>query len=363
MDKKYIFCPNEKCKYFRVPGRDNIEVKQTQGKCQKIDLMRCKECGALFSERKGTVYFGIHFADDVFDEVMMLLMTRASIKDIERITRVNEKTIQRWERKAAGYLKEIHEKLVRELKITECQIDELWTFVLMKRKTVQRKGRVGEGNIGDQWIFMALDPVDKLLIHWKIGKRDLETAKEFIRELKGKLASSPLFTTDEWPAYEEAFLSNFSEEVPLEPRKGRGRPRVKPIIKPDKDLKLAQTHKYREKGRVVKVSEEIIFGDEKEIEEIIQKSPVSNRINTSFIERGNGTFRAKVSRIVRQSYSFSKNKEMHESHITIYAVYYNLIWKHSRLKKTAAWLSGLVDRAYTFRELFQLRDPEFIWGH
>ncbi len=63
-------------------------------------------------------------------------------------------------------------------------------------------------------------------------------------------------------------------------------------------------HKYREQGRVVKVSEEIIFGDEKGIEEIIKKSTVSNRINTSFIERINGTFRAKVLRIVRQSYSF-----------------------------------------------------------
>jgi len=266
-------------------------------------------------------------------------MARASIKDIQRITGVNEKTVQRQERKAAGYLKEIHEKLVRELKITECQIDELWTFVLMKRKTARRKGRVADGDIGDQWIFMALDPVGKLLIHWKIGKRDLGTAKEFIRELKGKLASLPLFTTDERPAYEEAFLSNSSEEVPPEHRKGRGRPRVKPIKKPDKELKLAQTHKHRGKGRVVKVSEEVIFGDEKKIEEIIQNSPVSNRINTSFIERSNGTFRAKVSRIVRQSYSFSKDKEMHESHITIYAVYYNLIWKHGRLKKTAAWLS------------------------
>jgi len=48
MDKKYIFCPNEKCKYFRVTGKDNLEVKQTKGKCQKIDLMRCKECGTLF---------------------------------------------------------------------------------------------------------------------------------------------------------------------------------------------------------------------------------------------------------------------------------------------------------------------------
>jgi hypothetical protein len=68
----------------------------------------------LFSERKGTFYFGIHYPDDVFDEVMMVFMTIASIKYMERITWVSEKTIQRWDKKATGYLKEIHEKLVRE---------------------------------------------------------------------------------------------------------------------------------------------------------------------------------------------------------------------------------------------------------
>ncbi len=41
------------------PGSGNLRVKQYQGKSQKIALMKCEECGTLFSERKGTVYFGI----------------------------------------------------------------------------------------------------------------------------------------------------------------------------------------------------------------------------------------------------------------------------------------------------------------
>ena len=94
-----------------------------------------------------------------------------------------------------------------------------------------------------------------------------------------------------------------------------------------------------------------------------EESPVSNVINTSFVERQNGTVRAKVSRVVRNAYSFSKKYERHEAHLTIYFVYYNLIWMHSRLKKSAALLAGLVDKVFSFRDLFELRCPEFICGH
>ncbi len=54
---------------------------------------------------------------------------------------------------------------------------------------------------------------------------------------------------------------------------------------------------------------------------------------------------------------------MHEDNLTIFFTYYNLIWVHSRLNKTVAWLAGLVDKAFTFRELYEYRSPEFICGH
>ena len=363
MNKNMIFCPNEKCKHFKQLNMGNLRVKQTQGKCQPIDLMICDECGSTFSERKATVYFGIKKPDYMFDQVMSLLMTRISIKDITRVTEVSEDTIQRWQLKAKPYLKAIQDHLLKNLAVKECQVDELWSFVLMKKKTAKEKGLESMNNIGDQWLFIALDAVKKIVIHWKVGKRTLETAKIFIKELKNKLASNPLFTSDELPAYEEAFLDNFSEELPVEKTGGRGRPRIKSNKKANKDLKLAQVHKTRKNGKIVEISTKYVFGDPNEIEEIIRNSPVSNMINTSFVERHNGTIRSKVSRIVRESYSFSKKLEMHTAHLYIYFAYYNLCWIHSRIKKTAAFFAGLVSKNFTLRELFELRQPEFICGH
>lgn len=363
MNKDMIFCPNKKCKYFKKPRQGNLKVKQIQGKCQAIALMECLECGSMFSERNGTVYFGIRKPDYVYDEVMMLLMTRISIKDIVRITGISEETIGRWIERSSEYLQTIHDYLLTELDVIECQIDEMWSFVLMKKKTVIEQKIENDEKIGDQWIFIALDAQKKLVIHWKTGKRTLETAKTFIKELKSKLASNPLFTTDELPAYEEAFLDNFSKVILFDKKEGRGRTEIKAEKIPDDELKLAQVHKTRENGKVVAISEKIVFGDEKEIRKILEESPVSNVINTSFVERQNGTVRSKVSRLVRNTYSFSKKYERHNAHLTIYFVYYNLIWLHSRLKKTAAWLADIVDKAFTFKELFELRCPEFICGH
>ena len=358
-----IFCPNENCKDYRLTKTGNLRVKQYQGKVQKIALMQCTTCWTLFSERKGTVYFGIKKSDESFNLVMMLLMIRASIKDIVRISGVSEETIGRWIIKAAAYLQTIQDSLVKNLEVTECQVDELWSFVYMKKKTVKMKGIENDACIGDQWIFIAFDAVNKLVIHWKIGKRTLDTAKAFIKEMKSKIASKPLYTSDELPAYEEAFLANFCEEIESEKTKKRGRPRKKAIKKVDKDLKLAQMHKHRENGKVVKITEKIVFGNEKEIRKILKESPVSNCVNTSFIERTNGTIRAKNSRLVRKTYSFSKKLEKHEAHLSIYFVYYNFVWMHSRLKKSAAWVAGLVDKAYSFEELFLARSPEFICGY
>ena len=357
-----IICPNKECKSHLQPEAPAPKIKQYQGKLKPIALLQCKTCRTLFSERNGTVYFGLKRSPDDFDQVIQLAVCRVSIRDITRITGISEDTIQRWLKKAADFLGPLHDSLVHDLEISECQVDELWSFVLMKKKTALLQGKEDILDIGDQWVFIAIDAVNKLVVHWKIGKRTLETAKVFIAELKGKLKSAPLFTTDEWRGYEEAFLANFcSLETPEpEPVKKRGRPRTKQNRTPNDDLKLAQVHKHRKQGKVIKITEKIIFGDPAVIQEILDHSSVSNRINTSIVERSNGTLRAKVSRVVRETYSFSKSLEMHAAHLTIYFVYYNLIWLHSRLKKTAAWLSGLLSRPYSFRELFEMRVPNWV---
>ena len=272
------------------------------------------------------------------------------IRCISETTGVSERTINRWIIKAGKYLKMFNDFYVKNLDVVECQIDEMWSFVLMKDKTAEEQEIKDKNEIANQWIFIALDARQKMLIHWKIGKRTFKNAKIFLSEVKNQLKSSPLFTTDGWECYEKAFLSNFQKnENNGEINNSKSKESV------SSDLKYAQVVKTRKKGKVVDIKEKIIFGNPEGINQIIQESEISNEINTTFVERFNGTARTKNSRLVRKTYSFSKKLIYHIAHIYISFVWYNFISIHSRLKKTAAQLSGLVDRPLSFQDVFESR--------
>lgn len=57
----------------------------------------------------------------------------------------------------------------------------------------------------------------------------------------------------------------------------------------------ATVHKHREDNRVVAVEQRRVFGSSVGLEEASGESTVSHRVNTSFIERQNGTDRGATS--------------------------------------------------------------------
>ncbi|MDR2086976.1 MAG: IS1 family transposase, partial [Dysgonamonadaceae bacterium] len=65
--------------------------------------------------------------------------------------------------------------------------------------------------------------------------------------------------------------------------------------------------KTRENSKIVKVAKKIVFGDEKRIEQKLTQC-VSNKINTSYIERSNGTLRQMDANLRRKSLIFGDVK-------------------------------------------------------
>lgn len=57
--------------------------------------------------------------------------------------------------------------------------------------------RIAERQIaGDVWTWVAMDVDTKLVCSWMVGRRDAETARDFIDDLAGRLASRVQLTTD-----------------------------------------------------------------------------------------------------------------------------------------------------------------------
>jgi IS1 family transposase len=217
---------------------------------------------------------------------------------------------------------------------------------------------------GDAWVWVAFDPITKLMIHAIIGKRKEEQAKTFIFGLLGKLSgSAPLFTSDELPHYKTALAEAYSTLIPVPATGKRGRPK-KPDVVIDPELLYATVHKTREKGRIVKVEPRIIFGKEQDINKILEYSPVSQVVNTSYVERNNLNLRQHSYRLTRKTNGFSKVKRNLEAQVILVMAYYNFVRPHCSLKikgngeRTPAMAAELTDHKWSMSELLTYRIPD-----
>lgn len=188
----------------------------------------------------------------------------------------------------------------------------------------------------------------------------MESCREFICQLKSRIDNIPLFTSDELVHYETILGEFYSKEIPVEHTCKRGRP-GKPERIIDPELDYAVVHKTREKGKAVKVERRIVYGDVKRIDEKIALSP-GNKINTSYIERVNGTLRQTDSHLRRKSQTFAKEMPHLQARLSVVVLMYNCIRPHNTLSKnpdktstprTPALAAKLIEKNWTVDSAFK----------
>ena len=131
--------------------------------------------------------------------VVSALVEGASIRSVERMTGVHRDTIMRLLlRVGKGCAKLLNEKM-RDLDLHSLQCDEIWTYVAKKQKQVRPSDN---GEVGDQYVFVALDAKTKLVPSFLVGKRELPTAERFIMDLRRRLNGRRVhLTTDAYSPY------------------------------------------------------------------------------------------------------------------------------------------------------------------
>jgi len=123
---------------------------------------------------------------------------------------------------------------------------------------------------------------------------------------------------------------------------------------------------------------EIVFGGEDAILALLAASPVSNTINTSYVERQNLTIRQSSRRLTRKVNAFSKERSWLEKQLWLAFAYYHFVLpnlglrqklpepiptkgEHGSPKKwqqvTPAMAAGLTDYPWTMEELLTFRVP------
>ncbi len=243
----------------------------------------------------------------------------------------------------------------------EIQLDEKWAFVGKKQRNCDPDDP-DDDHMGDYWDHLAYDPEHRPVLAVIPGARSIENAEAIVGEVKQRLGGETpdLMTSDEYPAYEAAIERAFGEPTP--PPREPGRPRIEPERRLPEGLTYATVHKHREGNRVVAVDRRLVFGTADKLEAALARSEASVSVNTSSLERQNGTDRGRNARKARKTYRFSKDWQVHEAMTYLRMYGSNFCWAVRTLRvkhgeghwqgRSPAMAAGLSDHVWTWREWF-----------
>jgi len=230
----------------------------------------------------------------------------------------------------------------------------------------RKKGR--GRSLGSTWIWRGFAPEFRLRLASVVGNHNLYSTRRLLRKVQRRLDKSlPLFTSDSLKHYAVVLLELFGQWDTPEPTGWRGRP-CKSRRVPGPQLKYAQVHKEREGGRVIKVTQTIIFGKRKAVQAQaarLQRADGSGgQINTAYIERDNLTLRQELRRVARKTLGFSKKRRELQHALDYIDAHDNFVKSHSSLRlkapshpgyrwvrRTPAMAAGLTDHIWTLEEL------------
>ena len=330
MDLETLYCPNKCCSYYGKPFRQGKMVKN--GTCHGQIQVLCKGCGSSVSINYGTAYYGLESDFLIFETAVRALAEGNSIRATGRILEIDKDTVCDWLDRAALHCRLVVLYLWSQLHVTECQLDELWSFVHTKEAHLPI-AKIESETYGDAWVWLAFAPVWRMVLAFVVGKRNQESANLLLDRVKAVTDQNiPFFTSDQLPEYEDALLHTYGTWVTPERKGSRGR-HPYPRLIPAEDLLYVQVVKVRDGGRLIEVKTKTIFGKPEEIAAQLANSPVSEAINTSFVERDNLTQRQINRRLTRKTNGFSKELGWFEKQLWLTTAYYHLVLPHLSLRQ------------------------------
>jgi IS1 family transposase len=284
-------------------------------------------------------------------EVLHHLVEGNTLRSTSRLTGVHRTTIMKLMVEFGTACADYMDATMRNLDLKHVECDEIWTFVQKKQARLTIDEKAERHDIGDVYLWTAIDAETKLVAAYVIGKRSADNARKLMMSLKSRMRPIPKphatdahhfrtgqpfyltqVSTDGFPGYPEAVDLAFGPYA-----------KYGTIIK-----------EYRNDGMQYDPSE--MVGTRRT--DIRGVGEDLHSICTSHVERHNLTIRTLMKRFTRLSLGFSKKLENLEAAVAMFLAYYNYVWrtrlpeKSGQCRVPAAMAAGVVKSLWSFENLF-----------
>ena len=170
-------CPNQQCLYFGVTDAHvhALVGDGTHGRAERVQTFRCQACHTTFTARRHTPLYRLKTPSHQIAIVLSALAEGLDASAAERVFGYRQATITIWLTRAGKHAETFHERCLRNLHIPHLPLDEI-------RTRLRRCTQV-------LWLWLAIDPLTKILPVLQLGPRTQNMAHLLIHSLRHLLAA------------------------------------------------------------------------------------------------------------------------------------------------------------------------------
>lgn len=235
----------------------------------------------------------------------------------------------------------------RDLSCARIEMDEQWQYVGCHAGRMPRHTTVyGKRDMtrGDFWLWACIDADTKLVLSHRIGKRDMNTGRTFVHDVRSRVKGRVQIATDNFKQYpwhiREAFgYDGFSYGMET---KVFGEPEML-------DGTLARLRKNEGVRKMMTAERKTVYG-----------SPDLGSVTTSHIERAFLTVRQELKRFQRKGLGYSKDLETHKAAVALFLGVYNFVRSHKTLRATPAVAAGVETERWDLERVVEMTEAYWL---
>lgn len=141
-------CPNSECTLYGEKTRGNIVANGTYRRKEEGEARRflCRACGQSFCSRAGTIFYDLRSPEERVLMALKLLVKGMPLRGVAEVLGVKLDTVRHWLRVAAAQSEKLDAVLMKELHVSQVELDALWTFV--KKKSLRQRAILWKAKSG-----------------------------------------------------------------------------------------------------------------------------------------------------------------------------------------------------------------------